>query len=83
MYASIQGLRKNLSNVSDLLLLPEVEMLFFCSEILVSSWRHISELTVSSFGRPIRLLRGEVDRFPGLAFRHIDSVVISVNVVES
>ena len=35
---------------------------FFCSEILVSSRRHISELLVSGFGRPMPMFRGEVDR---------------------
>ena len=39
---------------------------FFCSEKLVSSKRHTSELIVPGFVRPMQLLRGEVDRFRGL-----------------
>ena len=39
----------------------------FWSETLVSCRRHISRLMIPSFGRPMQLLRGEVDRFPGLA----------------
>ena len=34
---------------------------------LVSSRRHIVELMVSGFGRPMQLLRGEVDRIRWLA----------------
>ena len=48
------------------LLLPAVE-LYFCSESLVSSRRHISEPIVPDFGRPMQLLRDEADRFRGLA----------------
>ena len=46
-------------------LLGEVEMCFF-SETFVSSRSHISELMFLSFGRPMQLLRSEVDRFRGL-----------------
>ena len=38
----------------------------FCSETLVSSRRHISDLMVPGFDRPMQLLRGEVDRLRGL-----------------
>ena len=38
-----------------------------CSETLVSSRPHISELMVPGFGRPMQLFRGEVDRFRELA----------------
>ena len=44
------------------LLLPEVEMCFFF-EALVSSMRYISELVVPGFGRPMQLLKSEVDQF--------------------
>ena len=42
-------------------------MYFFCSETLVSSRRHISELVVLGLGIPMHLLRGEVDQFRELA----------------
>ena len=34
---------------------------FFYSENLISSRRHISQLIVPDFGRPMQLLRGDVD----------------------
>ena len=39
---------------------------FFCSET-VSTRRYISELMIPGFGRPMQLLKGEVDRFRRLA----------------
>ena len=37
--------------------------MYFLFDTLVSSRRHISELMVLGFGRPMQLLRGEVIRF--------------------
>ena len=51
-YGSIWCLHKNLPD----------SFLFFYSETPVSSRRHISELMVPGFGRPMQLLRGEVYR---------------------
>ena len=51
--------------------------------------RHISELIIPGLGRPMQLLRGEVDRFQCLAvyvrdgFSPHESEVMSVDVVKS
>ena len=60
-------------------------MFFF----LVSSMRYISELMVSGIGRPMRVLRGELNGFESwlytclMTFRHIDRAVMSVFVAKS
>ena len=70
------------------LLWSEVEMCFF-SETLVFSRRHISELLVPGFGKPMHLLRGEFDQFRELAvyvrndFSVYRRVVMSGDVVKS
>ena len=48
-------------------LMPEGEMCFFCSETLVSSRRHISELIIPGFGRPMQPFGSKINRFRGLA----------------
>ena len=74
-------------NLSDLSLITRGGDVVFCSEMLVSSKRHISELMVPGFGRPIQLVR--LIDFEGWlytcvkAFRHIDSEVMSAVVVKS
>ena len=56
----------------------------FFSETLVSSRRHIYEVVVPEFSRPMQLLRNEADRLRGLAvYVCIDSAVMSVDVVKS
>ena len=86
MYANVRGLHKNLSDLS---LIHRGGDVIFSSETLVCSRGYISDLMVLGFDRPMQLLTGEVDRFRGLAvyvrdgFWHIDSVVISVDVVTS
>ena len=62
--ANIRGLNRNLS---DLFLIARSGDVSFCSETLVYSWCHIFELMVTGFGRPMQLLKGEVDRFRVLA----------------
>ena len=47
-------------NLSDLSLMVRGGDVVFCSETLVSSRRHISELMVAGFDRPMQLFRGEV-----------------------
>ena len=42
-------------------------MCFFFVQRLISSRRHIAELMISGFCRPMQLLRGEVNRFQNLA----------------
>ena len=41
--------------------------ILFCSETLVSDMRHVLELLVSGFGRPVLLCRGKMPRARGLA----------------
>ena len=58
----------------------------FFSDTLFSFRRHISELMVPGFARPMQLLRSEVDRFQRLSvydFRRTNSAFMSVNVVKS
>ena len=68
------------------LLLPEEEIFFYSES--VSCRRDISELMISSSGRPMKLLGYEVERCEGwlytcvMDFRHIDSEVTSVDVVK-
>ena len=61
MYANIRGLHKNLSDLS--LTARRGDAVFY-SETLVSR-RHISELRVPGFGRPMQLHKDEVVRFEG------------------
>ena len=65
VYANIQGHHKNLSDLS--LTTRVGDVFLFCTKTLVSSRRDISELMVQSFYRPMQLLKGEVNRFRGLA----------------
>ena len=46
--------------------------LLLCSETLVSDWRHISELLVPSFGRPVLLCRDGMPRAHGMAAHVLD-----------
>ena len=41
--------------------------ILFCSETLVSDIRHVSELLVPGFGRPVLLCRGKMPRARGMA----------------
>ena len=59
VYTNVCGLHKNFSDLS---------LIASCGDVsLFSSRRHISDLMVPSLGRPMRWLRGQVDRFRGLA----------------
>ena len=40
--------------------------ILLCSEILVSDLRHVSELWVPGFGRPVLLFRGRMPRARGI-----------------
>ena len=41
--------------------------ILFCCEILVSDMRHVSEVLVPGFGRPVLLCRGKMPRARGMA----------------
>ena len=41
--------------------------ILLCSETLVSDMRHVSDLLVPSFGRPVLLCRGKMPRARGMA----------------
>ena len=60
----MQGLSKNLSNVT---VTSSQYDLLLCSETLASDRRHISELLVPGFGRPVLLCRTGVPQARGMA----------------
>ena len=60
VYANILCLYKNLSDLSLIFRGGDV---VYCSETLVSSRRHISELMIPVFDRQMELHRREIDRF--------------------
>ena len=54
-------------NLSDLTVASSQYDILFCSETLVSDMRHVSELLVPDFGRPVLLCRGKMPRARGMA----------------
>ena len=62
--SNVRGLAGNLS---DLTLASSQYDILLCSETLVSDLRHLSELLVSGFGRPILLCRERMPRARGMA----------------
>ena len=64
MYANVRGLRANLD---DLCLASSNCDMVFCSETLVSEHRHVSEILMPNFRRPILLRCGSIPRARGLA----------------
>ena len=54
-------------NLSDLAVAPSQYDILLCSETLVSDLRHVSELLVPGFGRPVCLSRGKLARARGMA----------------
>ena len=62
--SNVRGLAENLS---DLTLASSQYDKLLCSEILVSDMRHVSELLVPVFGRPVLLCRGRLPRARGMA----------------
>ena len=54
-------------NPSDLTVASYQYDILFCSETLVSDMRHVSELLVAGFGRPVLLCRGKMPRTRGMA----------------
>ena len=54
-------------NLSDLAVASSQYDILLCSETLVSDLRHVSELLVPGFGRPVLLCRGKLPRARGMA----------------
>ena len=54
-------------NLSDLTVASSQYDILLCSENLVSDSRHVSELLVPGFGRPVLLCRGRMPRARGMA----------------
>ena len=54
-------------NLSDLTMASYQYDILLCSETLVSDMRHMSELLVPGFGRPVMLCRGKMPRARGMA----------------
>ena len=62
--SNVRGLAGNLS---DLTVASSQYDILLCSETLVSDMRHVSEVLVPSFGRPVLLCRGKMLRARGMA----------------
>ena len=54
-------------NLSDLTVASSQYDILLCSETLASDMRHVSELLVPGFGRPVLLSRGKMPRARGMA----------------
>ena len=54
-------------NLSDLTVASYQYDILFCTETLVSDMRHVSELLVPGFGRPVLLCRSRMPRARGMA----------------
>ena len=61
----MRGLSGNL--YSDLAVASSQYDILLCSETLVSDLRHVSELLVPGYGRPVLLCRGKLPRARGMA----------------
>ena len=64
LYANIRGLHANLN---DLAVASKQYDILFCSETLVSNARHVSEILIPGFQRPILLRRNSIPRAQGMA----------------
>ena len=60
----MRGLARNLSDLT--VASSQYDILFY-SETLVSDLRHVSEMLVPGFGRPVLLCRGKMPRARGIA----------------
>ena len=63
LYSSIRGLYGNLH---DLIAASKGFDILLCSETLVSNFRHIAELSIPGFKRPILFKRNEINRAQGM-----------------
>ena len=64
LYCNIRGLKANLNDLA--VASPKYDLLF-CSETLVSNYRHVSELLIPNFNKPILLRRNAIRRAQGMA----------------
>ena len=62
--SNVRGL---FGNLSDLAVASSQYDILLCSETLVLDLRHVSELLVLGFGRPVLLCRGKLPRARGMA----------------
>ena len=62
--SNVRGLARNLS---DLTMASSQYGILFCTQTLVSDMRHVSELLVPGFGRPVLLCRGKMPLARGMA----------------
>ena len=61
------NVRGRAGDLSDLTVASSQYDILFCSETLLSDMRHVSELLVPGFGRPVLLCRGKMPRARGMA----------------
>ena len=66
--SNVRGLARNLS---DLTVASSQYGILLCSENLVSDMRHVSELLVPGFGRPVLLCLGKMSQAHGMAVWHM------------
>ena len=62
--SNVRGLYRN---ISDLSVASSQFDILLCSETLVSDMRHVSELLVPGYGRPVLLCRDRIPRARGMA----------------
>ena len=81
LYANIRGLHGNLN---DLIASSRQYDILLCSETLVSGMRHVSEVLIPGFKKPVLLQRNAIPRAQGMAVYlkvrlHEDSLLAPVN----
>ena len=59
------NVRDLVGNLSDLTVASSQYDILLCSETMVSDMRHMSEVLVPGFGRPVLLCRGKMPRASG------------------
>ena len=77
--SNVRGLSGNLS---DLAMASSQFDILLCSETLVSDLRHVSELLVPWFGRPVMLCRGKLRHMYEMDMEHFANQNLSVVVVK-
>ena len=66
-YSVVINVRVLAGNLGDLTVASSQYDVLLCSETLVSDMRHVSEVLVNGFGRPVLLCRGKIPRARGMA----------------